>query len=151
MAICSGDPKLVRLGALDLTRNSDENQRDFNIVNTIVHPDYTPLMNYNDIALLKLDTHVTITKTIRPACLPTSKLPHQDKAVATGYGAKSFTGDKTNKLMKVSLNVYDNAECSRAYQADKKLPKGVTKTMLCAGDLSGDKDTCQVLYKFYLG
>ena len=56
-----------------------------------------------------------------------------------------FTGEITSDdLLKVRLDIIDNDQCNKLYGADSKLRNGITDTMLCAGVLSGKKDTCQV-------
>ncbi|CAH0562168.1 unnamed protein product [Brassicogethes aeneus] len=139
-----GDPKVVRLGDLDLTRTDEGSDHvDYDISRIISHPKYVPNVNYYDIGLLELNRKVKITQFIRPACLHSKRRIDERIAVATGYGATDYTAENANKLMKVSLNIYDNNLCARAFNTEKKLPRGITENMLCAGELEGNKDTCQ--------
>lgn len=49
----------------------------------------------------------------------------------------------SDDLLKVVLNIIDNKQCSSLYGTDTKLKNGITNDMLCAGELSGKRDTCQ--------
>lgn len=145
----SGAPVLVRLGELDLSQNEDGAEpEDYDIDRIIVHPDYRYPQKYNDIALLKLKRTVRFTKFITPACLYTKDNIPQRKALATGWGKTDYLAANTNNiLLKVELNVFNNDQCSRTYKQTKYLPDGIKSTMLCAGELKGGKDTCQVREK----
>jgi len=35
-----------------------------------VHPKFKPPLQYNDIAVIKLETNITISRAVLPACLP---------------------------------------------------------------------------------
>lgn len=138
---------LVRLGELDLSTDEDGSKPvDYDISNIIVHPDYRYPQKYNDIALLRLRRTVTFTKFIRPACLFTEdSIPQQRKALAAGWGKTDYLATSTSKkLLKVALDVLSNDRCGRTYKPTKYIPEGIKETMLCAGELQGGKDTCQV-------
>lgn len=67
------------------------------------------------------------------------------QAIATGWGKTDFAAAEiSQKLMKVPLKIYSNDVCQRSFEDRKRLPDGIVSSMLCAGDLSGGKDTCQV-------
>jgi secreted trypsin-like serine protease len=138
-------PKVVRLGDLDLTRDDDGSiYADYNIRNIIVHPRYRYPQKYNDIALIQLSTVVKFTKFIRPACLYTKLQVEQPQAIATGWGKTDYAAAEiSDKLMKVSLNIYKNERCSQTYQINKHLPQGIKSSMMCAGEVRGGMDTCQ--------
>lgn len=91
------------------------------------------------------------TKFIRPACLYSKNRIAQSKAIATGWGKTDYlAADTNNRLLKVVLNIYDNKECSETYKRNKNLPDGIRPNMLCAGELKGGRDTCQVTKYNYL-
>lgn len=139
-----GIPIKVILGELNLARNDDDaDPVEIDVIEIKSHPQYRPPKKYNDIALLKLRSPAPFSRFIRPACLWTDKEIHQTKAVATGWGTTSFAGDRSDNLLKVALDVFDNSQCSQTYSIDKNIPNGVLDSMLCAGDLAGGKDTCQ--------
>lgn len=135
----------MRLGDLILYSNNDNSKhKDYKISRIITHPEYQYPLKYNDIALLKLETKVEFTNFIRPACLYTKKTFDRTQALATGWGRTDFAGDNSEKLMKVSLNIYSTQQCHRPYRNNKDLPNGIVSSMICAGEIKGGKDTCQV-------
>lgn len=138
-----GEPKWIRLGDLDLSSSDDQSMhKDYNIDKIISHPQYKYPEKYNDIALMSTTIKVAFSKFIRPACLNTKTHIAQNIAVATGWGQIEFSGPNSDRLLKVNLNIYNNSECSRVYANDDKISRGIVKTMLCAGDNKGGKDTC---------
>lgn len=59
-----------------------------------------------------------------------------------------LAGTRSDALRKVALDIIDNDYCNSFYHDNKRpLPRGVEKNMMCAGNLSGGKDTCQVIYQ----
>lgn len=75
---------------------------DYAISKIITHPEYKPPSKYNDIALLKLSRKVTFYKHIRPACLYLDERLSQDKAVATGWGRRTY-GKLPNTIFSYSI------------------------------------------------
>ncbi|KAJ8923479.1 hypothetical protein NQ315_010057, partial [Exocentrus adspersus] len=139
-----GPPTLIRLGDLDLSTSSDGlEHQDYDIEKILRHPDYRYPLKYHDIALIKTIQTVEFTKFIRPACLFTNKMIQQPSGVATGWGKTDFAAENSDKLMKVTLNIYNRDRCQKTYQNDKNLPRGIVSSMLCVGELQGGKDTCQ--------
>lgn len=61
-------------------------------------------------------------------------------------------GKASNGLLKVDLTIYSNDECTDGYRNDISLKDGIVESQLCAGDSTGEKDTCQVenLFDFYM-
>lgn len=131
---------------MDLAKIDDGSEYvDYSIQRIIVHPQYRYPQKYNDIALIRLRQSVRFMKFIRPACLYTKNHIPQTKAIATGWGKTDYlAGDTNNRLLKVVLNIYDNHECRETYKRNKNLPDGIQPSMLCAGELKGGRDTCQV-------
>jgi len=58
-------------------------------------------------------------------------------------------GDRSSDdLLKVDLDVIDNQQCNKLYEAESKtntLNRGIIDSMVCAGDLEGGHDTCLVI------
>lgn len=64
------------------------------------------------------------------------------KTIATGWGYTEIAGEKTSdELMKVELDIINNPQCNN-YFDDGKLDNGIIDTQMCAGVLTGNKDTC---------
>ncbi|XP_066248682.1 venom protease-like [Euwallacea similis] len=139
-------PKWVRLGALDLSKNRERGRIDHTIDKIVVHPDYHYPRKYNDIALVSTLDYVEFSHLVRPACLYTKSSFPQRVAIATGWGQTEYGGHNSDKLLKVPLNIYDNSFCKKAYEKDiqssNQISQGIVKTMLCAGELMGGRDTC---------
>ncbi|XP_050497180.1 venom protease-like isoform X1 [Diabrotica virgifera virgifera] len=140
----AGKPSVVRVGELDLASDQDGSvYADYLISRVIVHPGYSAPYKYNDIALLETQQPVVFTNFTRPACLNLNHNVAQSQAIATGWGKTDFAGDASDRLLKVTLNLYDNQRCQRTFPPNnKELPRGIESTMLCAGHLEGGKDTC---------
>ncbi|XP_055524826.1 serine protease snake-like isoform X2 [Wyeomyia smithii] len=138
-------PSFVRLGDQNLVRQDDGAQpKDVDIESFIRHPNFKRMQGlYNDIALVKLVDSVKFTNFIRPACLYDREQVVAEQAIATGFGLTEDHGDKSDELLKVSLNVYDNQVCSQGYQNSRQLKKGVMQSQMCVGNVKGGKDTCQ--------
>nr|CAH7748882.1 unnamed protein product [Callosobruchus chinensis] len=140
----SGSPVVVRLGALYLSQDSSTSD-DYKVSDIIVHPNYRYPEKYNDIALIKVDRDIKFTNYIRPACLNTKDYINHKSAIATGWGRLDYAGESSDRLMEVNLSFYDNSVCQKAYRNNfNGLANGITSTMICAGELKGGKDTCQV-------
>ena len=77
------------------------------------------------------------------ACLPvnTSSLypAPTSKSYAVGWGTLSSGGSLPKKLNEVTLNIYSNSVCDNVATGQSK----DYDKEICAGDLSGVKDTCQ--------
>uniref|UniRef100_A0A8C9WH59 Elastase 3 like n=1 Tax=Scleropages formosus TaxID=113540 RepID=A0A8C9WH59_SCLFO len=85
----------------------------------------------NDIALIKLSEHVTLSKHIQLTCIPSagSILPNDYPCYITGWGRLSTNGPIAKKLQQGLLPVVDNTICS---QPDW-WGHSVRNTMVCAG------------------
>jgi hypothetical protein len=59
-----------------------------------------------------------------------------------------FTAEKkSDTLLKVVLSIIDNKLCNELYESGegtRELKNGIVSSMMCAGELEGGKDTCQV-------
>lgn len=54
---------------------------------------------------------------------------------------------KSDILLKVVLSIIDNNLCNELYESGegtRELKNGIVPSMMCAGELEGGKDTCQV-------
>ncbi|KAL1493137.1 hypothetical protein ABEB36_011256 [Hypothenemus hampei] len=139
-------PNWIRLGALDMSKRQEQGRIDYLVDKIIVHPGYRYPLKYNDIALISTHRIVKFSNFIKPACLFTKSSMRQKNAFAIGWGQREYASPNSEKLLKVQLNLYDNRICANAYQqeikANEQISKGITKNMLCAGELKGGKDTC---------
>lgn len=126
---------------------------EFQVIERIVHPKYKTTERYNDIALLKLDRIVPFTTHIRPACLPSkSNLPEKYYFTAMGWGQTGFAAPRTDWLVSIRVQEFNNSYCNTFFEEADKLPLGIVEeTQFCAGSNYGIDDTCPVCYNFFFG
>nr|CAD7417567.1 unnamed protein product [Timema cristinae]CAD7418705.1 unnamed protein product [Timema cristinae] len=89
----------VRLGSIDLNSRSDDSE-EFQVEDSfVVHPGYSTIRSYNDIALIRLPRKVKLNERLFPACLYTREdLPRGPFTIA-GWGAT----DKDGLMMSTEL------------------------------------------------
>nr|XP_019941102.1 PREDICTED: transmembrane protease serine 2 [Paralichthys olivaceus]XP_019941103.1 PREDICTED: transmembrane protease serine 2 [Paralichthys olivaceus]XP_019941104.1 PREDICTED: transmembrane protease serine 2 [Paralichthys olivaceus] len=111
------------------------------VVKIINHENYNAETNDNDIALLKLDTPLTFTRTVKPVCLPNFGVNASpgSQAWITGWGALRSSGSSPDNLNQAQITIYSRETCNSPEVLDGQ----VSQTMICAGKLQGGVDTCQ--------
>lgn len=152
----------VRIGEHDLSTERDcdkdeqglevacaEGYQDFGLESVHFHPDYTPRLAQNDIALLRLNGDANFRpENVKPICLPVgfnSTIPRK-KVIVTGWGTTE-SGLRSQALLQVKLSVADLAQCAEAYKGKtqiwyKQLCAGGSKTTdACTGDSGGPLQT----------
>ncbi|XP_017106428.3 trypsin-1-like [Drosophila bipectinata] len=133
-----GDPpNQVRLGGDNLTLTEGE---DLRVRRVILHPEYDSSTDYNDIALLELETPAK--SELKPACLWQQPELTNTLVTAIGYGQTKFAGLSSAQLLKVRLQLVSNDIC-RFHYSSEQLSRGLLDSQMCAGDDSGERDTCQ--------
>ena len=130
----------VRLGEYRRSVN-DGTEQIRSVAQVIVHPNYNPANNDNDIALLKLTSPGVLNSAvalISPATSPQvdALVEAGDPSTVTGWGDTSEGGNLSDVLMEVSVPIVSNASCNQAYGI-------ITDNMLCAGLAQGGMDSCQ--------
>lgn len=55
-------------------------------------------------------------------------------------------GVSSNQLLKVDLKLFDSDECTAGYRGESSLGNGIIESQICAGDATGQRDTCQVCH-----
>ncbi|MBK7002493.1 MAG: serine protease [Rhodoferax sp.] len=111
----------------------------------IKHASYSSSSGDNDIALLELSSAVSLSST---ANVVTPLLASQENTLAatgvlgtvTGWGTTSSGGSSSYTLMQVQMPLFTSGDCASAsaYSSGE-----ITTNMICAGYLSGGKDSCQ--------
>ncbi|XP_036325275.1 serine protease Hayan [Rhagoletis pomonella] len=137
-------PTIARIGDINLM--VDEKHlapQIFPIRRIYTHPQYDGVTNYNDIALLQLNTSVEFTEFVRPIKLWTKpKLP-LITAFAMGYGATSFARAPTQQLTDFNMTLIANDECNQLLPQLDEVPRGIISSQICAEDFVMHRDTCQ--------
>ncbi|XP_052891079.1 uncharacterized protein LOC128299224 [Anopheles moucheti] len=135
-AHCIGSQRIiVRLGELKEGEYEFSFPTDERVIQIVKYPDYTRKSRTHDIALLKLANPVSFSASIRPACLDTSPTVERTKAIAIGFGSTEAYGVGSKELLKVTLDLFSTPACKSYF------PR-LRGTNLCAGFLSGGRDTC---------
>ncbi|KAA0203615.1 typsin-like serine protease [Hyalella azteca] len=107
----------------------------------VVHPGFnTPSRLNNDIALIRLQSEVNFNRFIQPICLPptnfgSSEVSVNQTVVAVGWG-DTVTGDASDVLKEVRLNIAEPSVCKRVYSSNFQL----NGAHMCIG--GGLEDTC---------
>ncbi|XP_037346901.1 trypsin [Pungitius pungitius] len=128
----------VVLGDHDITKEEGTEQR-FNVALIITHNQYKYWTFDNDIMLLKLDRPADINATVQLASLPDPDSPPlADFAPCTvsGWGVTWLYSYELSPVLKsVNVDIFNNCRYYYYFR--------VTDNMICAGSLSGGRDSCQ--------
>ncbi|KAH9504878.1 Plasma kallikrein [Bulinus truncatus] len=111
----------------------------------VFHPNYDSFTYSHDIALLTLYQPIDLDKfeCLNPICLPRSdqRLSLGDSCQVAGWGSTSKTAElpavSTPQLMKTSVQLVNGSYCH-----DKFGNLFNAKIHICAGDLTGNTDSC---------
>ncbi|TRY87416.1 hypothetical protein DNTS_013896 [Danionella cerebrum] len=128
----------VYLGLHNQEETSKSTER--HVKRIIPHPKYNHSNYDNDIALMELDSPVTLSKKIWPVCLPeaTHDFPTGKSVWITGWGKLRAESDALpSVLQKAEVRIINSAVCNTL------LAHGITPRMICAGVLTGGVDACQ--------
>lgn len=140
----SNELDFIRISDHNLYESSDDvNVQERTVAKIFMHPSYNTTSNYHDIALVQLSEKVEISLTTRPACLCIKDPIPTTTVIATGWGLTEFGGSPSKELLKVDLEVYDQDVCVQYYGMGRKFRRGIIPEQLCAGDRTGQKDTCE--------
>uniref|UniRef100_A0A1B0AQV6 Uncharacterized protein n=1 Tax=Glossina palpalis gambiensis TaxID=67801 RepID=A0A1B0AQV6_9MUSC len=142
------DLTFVRLGEHDLTTDAEARHVDIPVVRKESHPEYNKRNGHSDIAVLYLAFNVKYTDSIAPICLPFSPELRQKSYVrhtpfVAGWGKTMEGGQSANVLQELQIPVFENEVCRIRYQQQKRLftENQFDEAVICAGELSGGKDT----------
>ncbi|XP_059500004.1 LOW QUALITY PROTEIN: complement C1r subcomponent-like, partial [Stegostoma tigrinum] len=145
----------VYLGGLSM-RGMHETGANASVDRYYLHHGYSghSAQFHHDIALVKLAQRVKMTRSIMPACLPSSDAPNLYRPRSLGYVAGwGITENNTllDELRYVRLPLVRVGECARAMQrVQEQQGKGPREWvevsgqgMMCAGTGLGGQDSCQ--------
>lgn len=115
-----------------------------NAVRLVVHKDYVPQTNDNDVALIELFEPLSITPKTKPIALLDDAqeggiLNAGRPLMVTGWGATSEGGNVVRNLQQVSIPFVTRESCNDPLSYNGK----ITVNMICAGVAAGGVDSCQ--------
>jgi secreted trypsin-like serine protease len=116
--------------------------RTLPVESIVIHEDYDPTTNANDIALLYLSAQERSFAGVRPAQISSSvTLPEATGAArVAGWGTTSFGGTGAEELLEVQVPIVSVDTCKSAGGPYTT----VGDTQICAGDFeNGGQDSCQ--------
>ncbi|XP_007122611.1 transmembrane protease serine 11D [Physeter macrocephalus] len=107
----------------------------------LIHNNYKPETQENDIALLQLDREVTFNRNIHMVCLPdaSQNIPPGSTVYVTGWGSQRYSGSTVTHLEQGRVNIISNNVCN----APSSYNGAILPGMLCAGLPQGGVDACQ--------
>merc|ERR1712183_1170121 len=140
---------LVRLGAHNLSQDTEAGAVDYRVERIFLHPLYSTGRNHtNDIAILVLDTPgggAVSQAGLSPVCLPS---PDQEDLEAgfpltvAGWGTRQENSrGRPDTLHQVVVEYSVQAQCAAAYRRLTGLDLG--DGLLCAGHPQGGRDACR--------
>ena len=128
----------VKVGLNNLTDTT--NVESFNASKIIVHSLNNSTSNDYDFALIKLSgnsRYKPITLNQTEISIPTNPT-YSPLVTVAGWGTLNENANYLpNALQKVSVPLIDSVTCAKSY------PRQITPRMICAGEMSGGKDSCQ--------
>ena len=122
----------VVIGLHNVNGTTGDQTRD--VVEIIIHPQYSNNSLNNDYALLRLDEPITDFEPIQ-LCTDDSHDEEPVMSTVMGWGATSSGGNSSNFLLEVDVPIDDS--CGNYSNSD------ITNNMICAGDFNGGEDSCQ--------
>ena len=111
-----------------------------NVSKLFLHGQYDPKTMDYDIALIKLENPVKLSKMVRPVCLPDESITFRSgtSCYVTGFGVTEQGGEVSTTLQEASVPIVPHETCQAAYKT-----KTITPRMFCAGFAKGGIDACQ--------
>ncbi|XP_043965606.1 coagulation factor VIIi [Gambusia affinis] len=140
---------VVVAGENNLDMKGDTEQTfDANVA--IPHENYDPATGDSDIALVRMNASVSLSRYAVPICLPTKDFAERELLpvryhIVSGWGKRTTGGNAFASsghplspiLRKLNVPIIQNSQCSQ------KAKFNFTDNMLCAGYLDGTQESCR--------
>ncbi|XP_041086183.1 transmembrane protease serine 9-like [Polyodon spathula] len=137
------DPKGWKaLFGTNLATGTESGAVEVHIKTIISHPQYNSQTSDYDVAMLELETPLTLGTLIQPVCLPSPShsFPPGKRCTVSGWGQlREDNNHLPNSLQKAVVAIIDTALCN----ASSAYSGSITDRMLCAGFMEGKIDSCQ--------
>ena len=140
--------KGIRIGEHDLSRERDCNigsdgvelacagrYQDIGLESIHYHPGFSSIKRQDDIALIRLNADADLRRNnVRPVCLPIGPVATltRKKVTVTGWGTTE-NGMRSEKLLKVQLDLINAEDCTQAYNRRVQ----IWHKQMCAGGRRG--------------
>uniref|UniRef100_A0A3P8Z5M1 Peptidase S1 domain-containing protein n=1 Tax=Esox lucius TaxID=8010 RepID=A0A3P8Z5M1_ESOLU len=109
------------------------------ISQVVIHPDYKFLSNVpvNDIALVKVNQSVALTKLVGRVKLPETddNFSSASECWVTGWGETTDGAPRDGILQQLNIPIVSKKDCLKVYPH-------LSSNFMCAGDRKGGMDTC---------
>lgn len=130
----------IVVGELNLFK-SDGTEQVLDIKLIHIHPGYNAITNENDIALVQLDTQITLNEKVNTICLPDKDTDIKPGTICTtaGWGTRRFLGKPSKPLVLARIPIVPTNVCN----STNSYAGNVKEKMICAGRSTGGLDTCQ--------
>ncbi|EDY50566.1 serine protease [Streptomyces clavuligerus] len=131
LRIISGRTELTGSGGVEVA-----------VTDTWVSPQYDPVTNSADLALLTLADPLPASRVITVAPVGDPAYTPGTTASVYGWGDTTGEGAYATSLRAAQVSVLSDTTCHRAYPGGLD-GRYIAATMLCAGDSRGGRDACQ--------
>ncbi|XP_053982342.1 trypsin-1-like [Hylaeus volcanicus] len=133
---------VVKVGKHNLKKTEDTEQT-IKVAKSFVHEKYSGNVAPYDIALLKLEKPLVLSKAVKAISLPESGSTPAGTSVLSGWGSTSRTNtaQMPDALQYVDLPLIDLATCKKAVE-DLTGPSPLHETNVCTGPLTGGYSAC---------
>lgn len=114
----------------------------YKVEKIMINENYNNKTNDQDVALLKLTSAVVFNGRVQPACLPFTgkQFTHGTTCWTSGFGTTDEGSNRvSNYLREVTVDIIESQVCN----SPAMYGGTISKNMICAGHLSGGKDSCQ--------
>ncbi|XP_039606275.1 granzyme A-like [Polypterus senegalus] len=130
----------VMLGAHSVMEYENERQI-IQSEKVVVHPDFNPSTNDNNLMLVKLSKKAVLNKFVSLLHLPAAARspPGGTQCSIAGWGIMGYNGQLADKLQEINVAVIDRDICS----GPDYLNKPIKSSMICAGHPNKKKAFCQ--------
>uniref|UniRef100_A0ACB8FLL5 Uncharacterized protein n=1 Tax=Sphaerodactylus townsendi TaxID=933632 RepID=A0ACB8FLL5_9SAUR len=131
----------IVLGATDLS-NFPVGVQLRSVHRVVIHPDYNPRTEANDIALMQLDSPGSFNDFVQPACLPHVTMTNSpfSSCYISGWGTTMENRVKTSDvLQEARVNILNTEKCNSSDWYNGAM----SPFTLCAGYEEGGIDSCQ--------
>ncbi|XP_037793543.1 phenoloxidase-activating factor 2-like [Penaeus monodon] len=138
---------IVRLGEWDFKNPSEPiPHQDIRVSRIILHPQYVPGDQYNDVALLLLADEAVLGSTVGTICLPPPSQSFDGaRCFSSGWGKDIFgnRGRYQQILKSIDLPMVGHGQCERALKTSPRLSPNffLHSSFVCAGG-EPNKDVC---------